>query len=83
MRHGGTEFCQVDLFSVVSCPNVVEFKLNVHSRSLRHSKLFHVEHRTYYGFYNPYNRIFITANNAHCLIDVFNHSFPSLLGISL
>ena len=35
----------------------------------RYSELFHVgHHRTYYGFYNSYNRVFINVNNAQYLI---------------
>ena len=54
------------------CPNIIEmFKLDVPSRSLRHSELLHIDHhRTYYGFRVFINRIFINANNACCLIDV-------------
>ena len=70
----------------ISCPNIIEmFKLNVPSRSPRHSELLHIEHhRTYHGFCNPYNRTFINSSHARCLIDVFDHSFKrSLLSISL
>ena len=62
----------------ISCPNIIEmFKLNVPSRSPRHSELLHIKHHRTYDSYNPHNRIFINTNDARCLIDVFNHHLNS------